>query len=372
MQLFRLVALLPLLFLLEDASAYRKTKAPPSGNGEETKSIKTLYEEALKEGGNLVVYHGGDHAQQQDYVADAFRAAFPKMNLTMVVDYSKYHNARIDNQLETNSLVADVVALQTLNDYPRWKKQGKLLPYKPNGFGNVYKGFTDPDGNWLSHAVFTFSYFYDEALLQKKGLSPPATAKDLADPKYAGLIASAYPHDDDATLFIYDRYVKAYGWDWVKKLAAQQIEFKRGSHTPDLAVTAQRKAIGVAGSAPATNSSSIKEITGANASSDYLAWGQRIAILKKAPHMAAAKLFVNWIVSKEVQSSLMAGFSSRTDVPPASGVQPWDIKRANSVAFQTWMEDRAKIEELKATFALYFGEVTGEPSPGQLGLHPGK
>ncbi|KDO19580.1 hypothetical protein SPRG_15161 [Saprolegnia parasitica CBS 223.65] len=339
---------------------------------EETQGpLAELYEEARKEGGNLVVYHGGDHAQQQDYVADAFRAAYPDLNLTMVVDYSKYHNARIDNQIETKTLVADVVALQTLNDYPRWKKQEKLLQYKPNGFSNVYDGFTDPDGTWLSHAVFTFSYFYDEAQLQAKGLTPPATAKDLADPKYAGLIASAYPHDDDATLFVYDRYVKEYGWDWVKKMAAQQIEFKRGSHTPDLAVTAQRKAIGIAGSAPAPTAS-VKEITGTNATSDYLAWGQRIAILKEAPHPAAAKLFVNWIVSKEVQSTLMGGFSSRTDVLPASGVQPWDIQRANSLAFQSWMEDRANIEELKATFSLYFGEVTGEPSPGQLGLHPGK
>ncbi|EQC26517.1 hypothetical protein SDRG_15695 [Saprolegnia diclina VS20] len=117
---------------------------------------------------------------------------------------------------------------------------------------------------------------------------------------------------------------------------------------------------------------SVKEITGANSSSDYLAWGQRIAILKEAPHPAAAKLFVNWIVSKEVQSTVMNGFSPRTDLLPPSGVQPWDIQRANSLAFQSWMEDRANIEALKATFALYFGEVTGEPSPGQLGLHPGK
>ncbi|OQR88575.1 ABC transporter, partial [Achlya hypogyna] len=338
----------------------------------ESKSLTQLYDEAVREGGNLVVYHGGDTADQQDFVANAFRTAYPKVNLTMIVDYSKYHNVRIDNQLETNSLVADVVALQTLNDYPRWKRQGKLLAYKPAGFNKVFKGFTDPDGTWLSHAVFTFSYFYDEAVLKKHGLEPPATAKDLADPKYANLIASAYPHDDDATLFVYWRYVQEYGWDWVKKMAAQRIEFKRGSHTPDLAVTAQRKAIGVAGSAPATNSTTVKEITGKDAASDYLAWGQRMAILKKAPHPAAAKLFVNWIISKDVQSTVMGGFSSRTDLPPPSGVQPWDIKRANSLAFQTFMEDRAKVEELKATFALYFNEVTGEPSPGQLGLHPGK
>jgi hypothetical protein len=36
------------------------------------------------------------------------------------------------------------------------------------------------------------------------------------------------------------------------------------------------------------------------------------------------------------------------------------------------MQDRAEIERLKQTFALYFGEVQGDPSPGRLGLHPGR
>lgn len=35
------------------------------------------------------------------------------------------------------------------------------------------------------------------------------------------------------------------------------------------------------------------------------------------------------------------------------------------------MSDRAEVERLKQTFALYFGEVKGDPTPGVLGLHPG-
>lgn len=335
-------------------------------DGEESRSLAELHAAALKEGGNLVVYHGGDTPTQQSYVADAFKAAYPDIKLTMVVDYSKYHNARVDNQLATKSLVADVVALQTLNDYPRWKKEGKLLAYKPAGFGQIFDGFKDREGAWCSHAVFTFSYFYDSVLLG--GVAAPTTAKDLADPKYKGLIASSYPHDDDAALFVYSRYVQAYGWDWVRKLAQNQVQFARGSHTPGEAVSSGRTPIGVAGSAPFTGN--VTAITGKDAGSDYLAWGQRIAILKDAPHPAAAKLFLNWIVSKEVQSSVMNGFSPRKDL--GGDTKPWEPKRANSLAFQTFMEDRGAIELLKATFALYFGEVRGEPTPGQLPLHVGQ
>ncbi|GLD98207.1 hypothetical protein PINS_up006904 [Pythium insidiosum] len=344
--------------------------------GEETKSLTQLYDEAVKEGGRLVVYHGGDTPNQQDSVINAFRQAYPKVNLTLIVDYSKYHNARIDNQLETDSLVPDVVALQTLQDYPRWKREGKLMAYKPAGASQVYDGFADPDGAWTSHAVYTFSYFYDEAQLSAKGLPAPKTAQDLADPKYRDLIASAYPHDDDATLYVYDQWIKAYGWDWVRRMAEQKIEFRRGSDSPAEAVTERRKAIGVAGAAP-FNASTVRVRIGRNETSDYLAWGQRIAILKKAPHPAAAKLFLNWILSREVQTTVMEGFSSRKDVASeyeqATGeAQPWNVPRAGSLAFQKFMEDRAGLEELRAKLAIYFGEVRGEPTPGQLGLHPGR
>ncbi|KAJ0389645.1 hypothetical protein P43SY_012135 [Pythium insidiosum] len=144
------------------------------------------------------------------------------------------------------------------------------MAYKPAGANQVYEGFSDPDGTWTSHAVFTFSYFYDEAQLAAKGVPVPKTAEDLADPKYRDLIASAYPHDDDATLYVYAKYIEAYGWDWVRRMAEQKIEFRRGSQTPDEAVTARRKAIGLAGSAP-FNVSTVREAVGKNATSDYLA-----------------------------------------------------------------------------------------------------
>jgi hypothetical protein len=39
--------------------------------------------------------------------------------------------------------------------------------------------------------------------------------------------------------------------------------------------------------------------------------------------------------------------------------------------FPRFMADRAEVERWKQTFALYFGEVKGAPTPGWLGLHPG-
>jgi ABC-type Fe3+ transport system substrate-binding protein len=333
---------------------------------EETKTLDQLYAEAIAEGGNLVLYHGGDTPTQQDSLKNAFLKAYPEFNFTVIVDYSKYHDVRVDNQLETDTLVPDVIALQTLQNFPRWEKEGKLLKYKPAGFSQIYNPFKSSTGAWLSHQVITFSSFYDAAALEKAGLEAPQSIEDLVDPKYAGHIASGYPHDDDAILFVYSRYVEKYGWEWVSKLANQSVHFERGSNTPALQVSTGLKQIGLAAGS-STNSTRL-----AGNGTEYLSWGQRIGILNKARHPAAAKFFMNWLLSKDTQSTVYANRSPRTDVPNANGSpRAWDVPEANVAAFPTFMEDRAGVERWKATFALYFGEAQGEPSPGFLGLHPG-
>ena len=55
----------------------------------ETKSLDELYEDALAEGGNLVVKAGGDEKNQQDAVVNAFRQRFPRINLNHTVDFSQ-------------------------------------------------------------------------------------------------------------------------------------------------------------------------------------------------------------------------------------------------------------------------------------------
>lgn len=96
------------------------------------------------------------------------------------------------------------------------------------------------------------------------------------------------------------------------------------------------------------------------------------AILKAAKHPAAARLYLNWQLSAAQQQSSFNGWSVRTDVTPAGGLAPiWEYPNAHVDGFPPFMANRAEVERWKQTFALYFGEVQGEPSPGRLGLHPG-
>ncbi|MEH0581427.1 MULTISPECIES: ABC transporter substrate-binding protein [Streptomyces] len=352
------------------ASASTSTATTSSGRtgsgAEESRSLDELYQAALAEGGKLVVYAGGDTPTQQDGTKAAFLKAFPGIDLKLIVDYSKYHDVRVDNQFATDTLVPDVVQFQTLQDFDRWKRQGRLLHYKPAGFSKVHDGFKDPQGAWVATGAIAFSFLYDTATAGSRALTP----RDLVDPKWKGRIASSYPHDDDAVLYLYTLYARTYGWDWVAKFAAQDVQFARGSNSPGDAVFGGRKPIGVGTAGSAVGSSPVTFAIGAG--HPFMAWGQRTAVLKQAKNSTAAKLFLNWQLSLEHQQGSFNGWSVRTDVTPPAGLkQIWDYPNAHVDGFPRFMSDRAEVERWKQTFALYFGEVKGEPTPGVLGLHPG-
>ncbi|MFC8432841.1 ABC transporter substrate-binding protein [Streptomyces sp. NPDC057253] len=346
------------------AAPARHTSGP-----EETRTLDELYQAALKEGGKLVVYAGGDTPTQQDGTKAGFKARFPDIDLTLIVDYSKYHDVRVDNQFATNTLVPDVVQLQTLQDFVRWKRQGRLLHYRPAGFSKVHDGFKDPQGAWVAVAAIAFSFMYGP---QAVGSDAPRTPLDLVDPRWKGAIASSYPHDDDAVLYLYSLYARTYGWSWVARLAAQDVRFARGSNSPGDAVRAGQKAIGVGGSGSlvAPSSSPVRFVVPEE--HPFMAWGQRAAILQQAANPTAAKLYLNWQLSTATQQNAFNGWSVRTDVTPGGSLKPiWEYPNAHLDGFPKFMADRAEVERWKQTFALYFGEVKGDPTPGWLGLHPG-
>lgn len=160
--------------------AAASTTARTTGGAEETRTLDELYQAALAEGGKLVIYAGGDVSTQADGLRSGFKSRFPGIDLTVVVDYSKYHDVRVDNQFATDTLVPDVVQLQTVQDFVRWKEQGRLLAYKPAGFSKVYAPFKDPHGAWVAVQVSAFSFMYGPAAV---GSDVPTSPLDLVDAK---------------------------------------------------------------------------------------------------------------------------------------------------------------------------------------------
>lgn len=124
----------------------------------ETRTIDEIYQAALAEGGVVTLWHGGDEKNQQNGLKSTFEARFPNMTLNVTVDLSKYHDTNLDAQLAADNVYVDSIVLQTLHDYPRWKKEGALSNYAPLNFDKVYPEFKDKDAAYSGLLIFNWGY----------------------------------------------------------------------------------------------------------------------------------------------------------------------------------------------------------------------
>ncbi|MCP1660496.1 ABC transporter substrate-binding protein [Neisseria perflava] len=339
--------------------------------GLEKQSMEQLYQAALQEGGKLVVYAGGDTPEQQNGIKAAFEKRFPGITLDAVVDYSKVHDARIDWQLANKNVTADVVQLQTLQDFPRWKAEGALLNYKPLGWDKVYRDFKDKDGAWTGVFVDAFSNVSNQSSLG--GIKAPREADDYLNPALKGKIISTYPNDDDAVLFWYKQTIDRHGWQWLGKFMQQQPHFVRGTQAPADEVESGKYAATFSTDGMLKPDASAKSRFVLPEKDGFVAWAQRAAILKDAKHPAAAKLYLSWLLDKDTQENVWYMWSVRTDVAPPAGYKHiWQYPNANLKAFERFMADCAAVERFRAEVGLYVGDVQGESSAGVLGFTPVK
>lgn len=119
----------------------------------DTRSLAEIYKAARRESGTLQVFAGGDAGIQGNSIRTAWAAMYPDIKLNLTVDLSKYHDNRIDRAHLEGIHVADVAVLQTLQDFKRWKTEGKLLNYKPATFNDILEGEKDLDGAWYGTGI---------------------------------------------------------------------------------------------------------------------------------------------------------------------------------------------------------------------------
>ena len=155
-------------------------------------TLQDLYQAALKEGGTLTVYAGGDEVTQGFGIKAGFERQFPGMTLNIVVDLSKYHDARIEEELLRKDLKVDVAHLQTLHDFDDWAARGLLLPYKPICWEQVPAAYKDAQGRFTGLFMLTFANSYNKTLVTAD--KAPRDYADFLRPEFRNRIVIAYPH----------------------------------------------------------------------------------------------------------------------------------------------------------------------------------
>lgn len=324
---------------------------------EETRSLDEIYQAAVAEGGVVTLWHGGDEKGQQNFLKQAFEARFPKMTLNVTVDVSKYHDGNLDLQIANKNVYVDSIILQTLHDYPRWKKDGALLNYAPKNFGKIAPVFKDADAAYAGLFIIAWSIRSNT----NKTTSVPTSYKDFAKPEFKDKLVLTYPNDDDAVLYQFDLLLKDpnFGPSWFDALLANNPRWVRGTQTPGtlLASSDPKSVATFTSSISFTASPGIKYTIPTEGT--FVSWPQTGAILKDAPHPEGAKLLHNFMLSDEFWANATR-WSTREDIAAPPGAKKiLEQPNTNVTGFAKWMADRANVERIRFLFEDRVGTPQG-------------
>lgn len=320
-------------------------------------TMDELYAKAKPEQ-HLVLYGGGP---VEPYVrwATEFEQKFPGLTVSVTGGYSNVLDQKIDQQIRDKALTVDLAIFQTVQDFVAWKKAGVLLPFKPDGFDKIHPDFRDPDGAFTTISANPLPYAYNTKLMH--AADAPHSALDFLKAPFAGHAVTAYPADDDATLYVFDTIVRKYGWGFMDKYMATHPTFIQG-HLGVLRSVASGESLATF-DATVTTAGGLKHagqpIELVFSDTDPVpVFTITAGIFKDAPHPNAAKLYLNWYMAKEQQSRI-GTFSARTDVPPPAGLKPlFSYELAND--YRAFVTDAPRLNELRKKFEAYTGPVANK------------
>src|SRR6202048_1344254 len=187
-------------------------------------SMDELYLEAKKEGA-LSLNGGGPAGLYEPWVQE-FERRFPGIKVKLTADFSNILAPIIDREIAERKLSVDLTIFQTLQDYDRWKKQGVLMSFRPEGWDQIYQSFRDTDGRCVGVAVYALSYAYNTQAIA--GIDVPRSAQDFLKPEFKGKVITSYPNDDDVPLYLFYAMFQKYGWEFVDKYMANTPQWIRG------------------------------------------------------------------------------------------------------------------------------------------------
>ncbi len=270
--------------------------------------------------------------------------------------FSNVLDRKIDAQFAAGKPEVDLAIFQTLQDFVRWKRQGALLEFKPQGFDKIDPSFADPAGAYVAVQINAHTYAYNPNLVKPEDV--PHSALDFLNPRFKGKVVSCYPADDDATLYDFYSIVQKYGWSYMDRYMANQPNFIQGHLGVARSIASGENLVTF--DTIATISMDQKNLGLVQAvafpESDPLPiWPFTAAIFKNAPHSNAAKLFLTWYLSPEVQAK-SGNWSPRSDVPAPYGWKPvLSYKVANN--YRAFLTDTRQLEALRKRFEAYTGPV---------------
>ena len=275
-------------------------------------------------------------------IVDKFTEIHPEVSVDYYSAGAGKLMAKIATERQAGSVACDVLWTSEVPDFIGLRDEGVLLPYKSPEREYVVSTIDDPDGYFTAARLGTLGICYNTDLVKE----PPKTWDDLLDPLYKGNFSIANPALSGTSMVSVAMMVENLGWDYIQKLADNGARMGQGSGqvVDDTAAGDTYASIGVD---YITLDKIAKGATLGFAYTDQmLVIPSPVAIMAGTKNEEAAKLFVDFLLSKEGQECVAAAYTLpvREDVEPRMDmglVHPDEAKaRAMSLDYEALADNK--------------------------------
>jgi iron(III) transport system substrate-binding protein len=284
---------------------------------------------AAKKEGKLAFYTAMDLAFAQQY-GKMFEEKF---GIAVRVERSGAERifTRIGQEYSANIHAVDVVNTADAAHCIVWKRNGWLAPYLPEDVAKHFdKKYYDPDGLHATTRILVSPIAYNTNMVKKE--EAPKSFADLLDPKWAGKLVKGHPAYSGTIMNATFQIARDLGWDYFEKLAKQRVmQVQSATDTPKKIALGER-AVMVDGAGYLVIR---QKEAGDPVEIVYPSEGTPLAagpsaVFKNAPNPNAARLFQNWMHSREGQQVIVdvaRQYSAHAQTVEKPGVRPLkDIK----------------------------------------------
>jgi iron(III) transport system substrate-binding protein len=282
-------------------------------------------EDAARKEATLTWYIAQVDGETAEVMGRAFTAQYPGVKVAVIRTTGQVAYERLLQDMKNGAPQCDVFSTTDIAHMPALMQKQALANYTPDNASALAPAFRGlgQDGYWYpNHSTLMLIIVNTQ---QVKPEEAPKNWPDLLDPKWKGRVAFGHPAFSGYVGVWTVQMRKLYGWDYFDRLAKNNPRIGRSGNDPITLLNAGECVTGLGPLATALLTASKGNPMGIIYPTDgsVLCIGPS-GVLANAPHPNAARLYMNWLLSKECAQVLSDNFQTpvRDDVPPKPGAKP--------------------------------------------------
>lgn len=225
---------------------------------------------------------------------------------------------RFLQEQQAGRILADVLTASDPEALADLAESGALIPFKPADAQNIPAELQDKQGRYIAQRLNVVSFYGRTDQVAPEAM--PKSWSDLASSQFKGKLVMTDPSFTVLQLYVVGTLSKELGWDYYKKISANDAMIVKGGQQTFDAVRRGERAV-------AGGSDISYAMAGATAGFpvkvSYPSDGAFVipaptGVVKGSPHPNAAKLLAEFMLSKEAQQVFpeSGNYGARLDTPP--------------------------------------------------------